>query len=217
MKILRPAIYVRVSTADQNPDMQVRELRVYCDARQHDPLRTIGLSGWAPLQEFIDHGVSGAKDSRPALDRLMDAVRRRKVDVVVVWKFDRFARSTRHLLEALAEFEALGVQFISLHDHIDTTTAMGKLFFTITAAFAEFERAQTTERINAGIAAARKRGVRLGQPPRYPKNGEMAVKVLKLRYPPRIDGKRQEPASWGQISRQLGITVPMARRLAAKP
>jgi len=149
----RAAIYARVSTADQNPDLQLDELERYADAR-----------GLSVVARFVDHGVSGAKSSRPELDALMAAAQLRKFDALLVWKLDRLGRSLHHLLTVAGEFEALGVDLIVLDDGIDTTTPAGKLFFQIRGAFAEYERALIRERTIAGVAAARRRGKRLGRP-----------------------------------------------------
>ena len=113
----RVALYARVSTNNgQHPAMQIRELREYCKRR-----------GWEIYDEYVDRGISGAKDSRQQLDRLMADVKRRYCDVVVVWKFDRFARSVSHLLRALETFDSLGVAFVSLSEQIDTSTPTGKM------------------------------------------------------------------------------------------
>ena len=114
--------------------------------------------------EYVDHGVSGSKDSRPQLDRLMRDARARKLDVVIVARFDRFARSTRHLILALEEFQSLGVDFISLNESIDTSTAMGKMVFTVLGAVAELERNIIRERVTAGLRRAKKEGKTLGRP-----------------------------------------------------
>jgi len=151
----RAAIYARVSIRNnsQNPETQLSALREY-----------VGNRGWALAAEYVDHGVSGSKDSRPQLDRLMKDARARKLDVVIVARFDRFARSTRHLILALEEFQSLGVDFISLNESIDTSTAMGKMVFTVLGAVAELERNIIRERVNAGLRRARKEGKTLGRP-----------------------------------------------------
>jgi DNA invertase Pin-like site-specific DNA recombinase len=136
--------------------MQLRDLRAYCAARQLTIAR-----------EYVDAGVSGTKDSRPQLDLMMADVRKRKLDVVLCWRFDRVARSTRHLLLALEEFRALGVGFISYQENIDTGTPLGQAIFTIIAAVAQLERDLICERVTAGIRNARAKGKRLGRPTRY--------------------------------------------------
>jgi DNA invertase Pin-like site-specific DNA recombinase len=153
---MKSAIYARVSTIGQgqSPQMQVRELREYCDRRD-----------WEVGGEYVDAGISGTKDSRPELNRLMADAHRRRFDAVVVWKFDRFARSVSHLLRALETFNALGVAFVSLSEQIDTSTPMGKMVFTVLGAVAELERSLIAERVRAGLRNARAKGTRLGRPP----------------------------------------------------
>src|SRR3977135_2896451 len=133
--------------------MQLRDLREYADRR-----------GWLMVEEYIDHGVSGTKASRPALNRLMADAQRRKIDTVLVWKLDRFGRSLRHLVNAIAELESLGVTFISLRDNLDLTTPSGRLMFHVISAMAEFERSLIQERVKAGLRNARAKGQRLGRP-----------------------------------------------------
>ena len=146
----RAAIYARVSTLDQEPENQLAELRRY-----------VGVRGWTAA-EYVDKGVSGAKDRRPALDQLIRDARRRKFDVLVVWRLDRLGRNLRHLITLLDELQALGVAFVSLAEGIDATTPAGKLQMHILAAIAEFERARIAERVRAGLARARANGRRLG-------------------------------------------------------
>ena len=150
------AIYARVSTskAGQDPSMQTRELTEYCARR-----------GWEVAGVYVDSGISGATDSRPELNRLMEDAHRRKFSVVAVWKFDRFARSVSHLLRALETFRALGIEFVSLTEQVDTTTPMGKMIFTVLASVSELERGLISERCRAGIRNARAKGKRLGRPP----------------------------------------------------
>ena len=150
---IRAAIYARVSTKEQDHTMQLTDLRKFVEAR-----------GWSVAGEYVDRGFSGAKDRRPALDKLMADARKRKLDVVVCWRFDRMARSTRHLVGLLEEFMALGVDFVSHQEAVDTSTPAGKVLFTVIAAFAEFERSILIERVNAGIARAKAEGVRFGRP-----------------------------------------------------
>src|SRR5271168_3342076 len=152
---MRAAIYARVSTKDQSCEMQMRDLRAYCAAR-----------GFTIIREYIDIGESGAKDSRPELNELMADARKRKFDSIVVWRFDRFARSTKHLLLALEEFRSLGIQFISYQENIDTSSALGQALFTIVSAVAQLERDLIRERVTAGIRNARANGKKLGRPMR---------------------------------------------------
>jgi DNA invertase Pin-like site-specific DNA recombinase len=148
------AVYCRVSSKDQNPRMQLAEIREYCHNR-----------GWTITSEYIDAGFSGAKDSRPQLDRLIADAHRRRFDVVVVWKFDRFARSVSHLLRSLELFASLGIGFVSLSEQIDTGTPAGKLVFTVLGAVAELERSLIAERVRAGLRNAKANGKKLGRRP----------------------------------------------------
>jgi DNA invertase Pin-like site-specific DNA recombinase len=150
------AIYARVSTFDQEPENQLAELRRYTAAR-----------GWTAT-EVVDRGVSGAKDRRPALDQLLAAARRRRFDVLVVWRLDRLGRNLRHLIVLLEELQALGIAFVSLNEGIDATTPAGKLQMHILGAIAEFERARIAERVKAGLQRARAQGRRLGRPRKVP-------------------------------------------------
>jgi DNA invertase Pin-like site-specific DNA recombinase len=133
--------------------MQLHELREYCKLR-----------GWEIAEQFTDVGVSGSKNSRPGLNRLLANARRRQFDAVVVYRYDRFARSLRQLVNALAEFDALGIHFVSLHEGVDTSTPNGRLIFGIFASIAEFERELIRSRVRSGLAAARKKGKLLGRP-----------------------------------------------------
>ena len=152
---MRVALYARVSTGNghQDPEVQMRDMRDYYSHR-----------GWTRTDDYIDRGVSGAKDSRPELNRLMADARRRKFDVVLVWKFDRFARSTSHLLRALEEFKVLGIEFVSLSESVDTSTPMGKMVFTVLGAVAELERSLIVERVKAGMRNAKAKGRPIGRP-----------------------------------------------------
>ena len=139
----RVAIYARVSTMDQTCEPQLRDLRAYVTARS-----------WQAI-EFVDQGVSGTKEKRPGLDRLLREVKARRIDVVVVAAFDRFSRSVRHLVETLELFRHLGVEFVSLREQIDTGSPLGQAVFTIVAAIAELERGLIAERVRAGLRRAR--------------------------------------------------------------
>src|SRR3984893_445790 len=190
--VQRVALYARVSTANghQDPEMQLRELREFVKRRS-----------WQITGEYVDRGVSGSKDRRPALDQMMAAAQGRKFDVILVWKLDRYARSLRHLVNALAEFEALGVAFVSLRDNLDLTTPAGRLMFQIIGAMAEFERALIQERVKAGLRNAKAKGVRLGRP---------RVFVSESR----IDAMRGAGASWRAISKEFGIALGTVHRSA---
>ena len=149
---MRAAIYARVSTFDQEPENQLVELRRYASAR-----------GW-DVKEHVDNGVSGAKERRPALDALLADAKRRRFDVLVVWRLDRLGRNLRHLIILLEELQALGIAFVSLGEGIDATTPAGKLQMHILGAIAEFERSRIAERVRAGLQRARAQGRRLGRP-----------------------------------------------------
>ena len=152
---MKAAIYGRVSTVDQEPENQLIEVRRFVAAR-----------GWT-AHEYVDKGVSGAKDRRPALDQLLTDARRRRFDVLVCWRLDRVGRSLKHLITLLEELQALGVAFVSLAEGIDATTPAGKLQMHILGAIAEFERGRLRERVMAGLQRARMQGVRLGRPRRH--------------------------------------------------
>jgi DNA invertase Pin-like site-specific DNA recombinase len=178
------AIYARVSTVNHGQDatFQTRELRQFAEAR-----------GWHLHCEYIDEGVSGAKDSRPALNRLMVDAKRRRFDVVLVWKLDRFGRSLRHLVNALAEFESLNITFVSLSDNLDLSTASGRLMFNIIGAMAEFERELIRERVKAGMKNAKVKGARIGRP----RSNVDASQIARL---------RDSGASLRAIAARLGVS-----------
>lgn len=150
---MRVAIYARVSTTDQTCENQLHDLHVYVTARQ-----------WTVTREYVDHGISGAKERRPALDELTADARRRRFDVVLCWRLDRLGRNLRHLITTIDELCALGISFVSLAEGIDCTTPAGRLQLHILGALAEFERGRIQERIRAGLARAKRNGARLGRP-----------------------------------------------------
>src|SRR5208283_5159997 len=133
--------------------VQTREMKEYCPRR-----------GWTVVDEYIDVGISGTKEKRPELDRLMSDAHRRRFDAIVVWKFDRFARSVSHLLRALETFQSLGIEFVSLTEGVDTSTPAGKMVFTVLGAVAELERSLIAERVRAGLRNAKAKGKRVGRP-----------------------------------------------------
>ena len=184
------ALYARVSTLDQNCDMQLEDLRRFAAQR------------FGQTHEYVDKGVSGAQRHRPRLDALMADARRRRFDVVLVWKFDRFARSVKHLVDSLGEFRALGIDFVSYTEGVDTTTPSGELLFHIMGAVAQFERDLIAERVRAGIAHARAMGKRIGRPRAPIDSGS----VLRL---------RAEGQSLRQIARTLDVPVSRVRRALA--
>jgi len=191
---VKTALYARVSTLDkgQDPQMQLRELREYCQRR-----------GWTVTGEYVDVGVSGSKDSRPELNRLMTDAHRRNFDAVLVWRFDRFARSVSHLLRALETFKSQGIEFISYSEQMDTSTPTGKMIFTVLGAVAELERSLIIERVRAGVRNARAKGKRLGRP---------TVSIDRAR----IASMRSGGASWRVISTELGISLGTLHRLCSK-
>jgi DNA invertase Pin-like site-specific DNA recombinase len=188
---MRAAIYARVSTTDQGVEMQLVAVREYLERR-----------GWALTGEYIDQGVSGAKDRRPNLDHLMADARRRVFDAVVVFRFDRFARSVSHLARALDEFRALGIEFVSLHEAVDTSTPMGRAMFHIAGAFAELEREIIRERVKAGLQNARRRGRKLGRPRAMVNHGKVAEMAGKG-----LSGRR--------IAKEMGVSEFTVRRILA--
>ncbi|HZL25096.1 MAG TPA: recombinase family protein [Acidobacteriaceae bacterium] len=182
---MKAAVYARVSTTDQNCDLQLRELREYVARR-----------GWESAGEFVDAGVSGAKARRPALDRLMAAAARREFDAVLVYKIDRFGRSVLHLSQQLASLTSFGVRFIAVSQAIDTDAAnpSSRLMLTILAGVAEFEREIIRERTLSGVRAAKARGKILGRPRRVFRRDE----VIRL---------RTEGRSWRAIAKELDAPV----------
>jgi len=187
---MKAVIYARVSTTGngQSPEMQIREFAEFCDRRR-----------WTAAGEYVDEGISGAKEKRPALDRLMADAHRRRFDVVVVWKFDRFARSVSHLLRALEAFQALGIEFVSLTEGIDTSTPAGKMVFTVLGAVAELERSLIAERVKAGLRNAKAKGKKLGRP----RTVVDAARIAKL---------RANGASWRDVCEQTGLSKGTAQR-----
>ena len=170
---MRAAIYARVSTLDQHVENQLTELRSYAERRD-----------WTAV-EYVDKGVSGARDRRPALDDLLKAARRRRFDVLVCWRLDRLGRNLRHLILLLDELQALGIAFVTLGEGIDTSTPAGRLQLHVLSAIAEFERERVRERVLAGLARARAQGSRLGRPRVHPKPAGCTLTV------------RQAAALWG--------------------
>jgi DNA invertase Pin-like site-specific DNA recombinase len=186
----RVALYARVSTTNnsQSPEMQMRDLREHVERR-----------GWNLVGEYLDSGISGSKDSRPALDKLMSDAHRRKFDVIIVWKFDRFARSVTHLLRALDTFRVLGVDFVSLSESLDTATPAGRMVFTVLGAVAELERSLVAERVRAGLRNARAKGKTLGRP-------RVVVDASQVRQ------LHSQGRSWRAIGRELGVAAETAQR-----
>jgi DNA invertase Pin-like site-specific DNA recombinase len=185
---MRVALYARVSTLAQDPQVQLAALRHHVAQR-----------GWELSEAFVDHGVSGARERRPARDRLMKAAWAGRFQAVLVWRFDRFARSVKHLVTALETFRALGVAFISLQEQLDTATPIGQAMFTLIGAMAQLERDIIRERVKAGVERARARGIRLGRP-------VARVDVAHLQ------ALRRQGLSMGEIARQAHCSRSTVRR-----
>jgi DNA invertase Pin-like site-specific DNA recombinase len=193
LTIARVALYARVSTLNgQDPEMQLYELREYASRR-----------GWTITAEYVDQGVSGSTESRPELNQLMADAHRRKFDAVLVWKIDRFGRSLKHLVNALADLCAYGVAFISVRDNLDLSTPSGRLMFQIIGAMAEFERSLIQERVRAGLRNARAKGKKFGRP----RADIDAARVAALRH---------EGLSWSQVCRRLNVSKGSAQRSVAR-
>jgi len=182
------ALYARVSTSDQNAESQLRDLRAHAERR-----------GWEVVDEYVDQGISGTRQKRPALDRLMGDARRRKFDVVAVWRFDRFARSTKHLVNALDEFRHLGISFVSYQENLDLGSPMGEAMFTIIAAIAKLERDIIADRVRSGMRRAKAQGKHVGRP----RTRIHADRVWQL---------RQDGLSISEIALQLGASESTIRR-----
>src|SRR5450755_4280004 len=193
LTIARVALYARVSTLNgQDPEMQLSELREYASRR-----------GWTITREYVDQGISGSKESRPELNELMADAHRRKFDAVLVWKIDRFGRSLKHLVNALADLCAYGVAFISFRDNLDLSTPSGRLMFQIIGAMAEFERSLIQERVRAGLRNARAKGKKFGRP----RAQVDAAQVAAL---------RGDGLSWSQVCRTLNVSKGTAQRSVAR-
>ena len=189
----RVAIYARVSTTDQSTDSQLLDLR-----------RFVADRGWHLHREYTDNGISGTKDNRPALNQLMDDAKKRKFSVVLVWRFDRFARSTKHLILALEEFRNLGVDFVSYQENIDTSSPLGSAIFTIISAVAQLERDIIAERVKMGLRRAKENGKRLGRPQGTSLDIEAASRL------------RREGMGLRQIAEKLGSSKTTVGRVLAE-
>ncbi len=186
----RVALYARVSTTDKSTDSQLLDLRRYVRER-----------GWNIFKEYCDSGISGTKDSRPALNELMDDAKKRRFDVVLVWRFDRFARSTKHLILALEEFKNLGIDFVSYQENIDTSSPLGSAIFTIISAVAQLERDIIAERVKAGLRNAVEAGKQLGRP----RGTSLDIEV--------IHRLKSEGLSIREIAKQVGTSKTTVSRL----
>ena len=199
---MKAAIYARVSTLDQEPENQLSELRRYAAARQ-----------WVAT-EYVDRGISGAKESRPALNELLRDAKRRRIDVLVCWRLDRLGRNLRHLILLLDELQALGIAFVSLAEGIDATTPAGRLQMHVLGAIAEFERSRISERVKAGLARAKAQGTRLGRPRRNPPEGQIeAVRGLRAsEAAARLGVSRATVHRWRSESRKTSPEREVDRR-----
>jgi DNA invertase Pin-like site-specific DNA recombinase len=193
---MNAALYARVSTKDkgQDPELQLTELREFAAKRD-----------WQVVGEFVDVGVSGSKDSRPQLDTMMRLAKTRKLDVIACWKLDRFGRSLRHLVDALAELQAVGCAFVSLRDNLDLSTPAGRMMFHVIGAMAEFERELIRERVRAGLAYARSKG-RIGGRPKVKRDRDRDAKAIRK--------MRDEGQSYGEIAEELGRSKADVYRVA---
>jgi DNA invertase Pin-like site-specific DNA recombinase len=186
------ALYARVSTQDKGQDveLQLSDLRTYADAR-----------GWKVFKEYLDVGQSGSKEQRPAFSQLMEDARKRKIDIILVWRLDRFGRSLKHLIVSLDELKTLGVGFVSFKESLDFTTPTGRLMFHLLGAFSEFEKELIRERVKAGVAHARAKGKRLG---RCPKIDEKLLRTVRDR--------RDKGMSIRGISKELGVSKSLVHK-----
>jgi DNA invertase Pin-like site-specific DNA recombinase len=186
---MRTALYLRVSTAQQRPDLQADGLHGYA-----------ARAGLEIVAEYLDRAVSGRQEGRPQLQALMRAARQHEFACVLVWKFDRFARSVSHLLHALEEFNHLKIRFISVQDQVDTASPMGKAMFTIIGAMAELESSLISERVKAGMAAARARGKQLGRPGTP---AQLVSRIEALAGTTGLSVRQIQEAIAGQVSRSV--------------
>ena len=187
------AIYARVSTQDQSTESQLLDLRQYATSR-----------GWSVFKEYTDNGVSGSTDNRPALNELMADAKKRRFGAVLVWRFDRMARSTKHLILALEEFRNLGIDFVSFQENIDTSSPLGSAIFTIISAVAQLERDIIRERVKMGLRRARENGKRLGRPQGTSLDIEAASRL------------RREGMGLRQIAEKLGSSKTTVARVLAE-
>jgi DNA invertase Pin-like site-specific DNA recombinase len=192
MKSDKVGLYGRVSTTDkgQDPELQLKDLRAYSKAR-----------GWKVFGEYVDKGESGAKDRRPELDRLMEDVRKRRIDIILVWRLDRLGRSLKHLILTLDELQSLGVGFISYSENLDLTSSTGRLMFQLLGAFAEFERNVIRERVKAGIQNAKSKGIRVGRRPLVDE------RILSM-----VRDRKDRGISIRNISKELGLSRAVVHR-----
>lgn len=197
MNAKRAGIYVRVSTTDQHPEMQKRDLMAYVRQR-----------GWEIYKVYIDKGISGIAEKRPAFDELMEDCRRKKIDIVIVWKFDRFTRSLRQLLDSFELLRRLGIGFVSCTEAIDTSLPHGEMIFQIISAIAQWERSLIGERVRAGLQCARAQGKRLGRPAlRDLEPGE----IKRLR-----EDRKKNHVPFRDLAKKYGVSLWTAHRMCEK-
>ena len=185
------AIYTRVSTEEQSTDMQLSDLKKFAKQK-----------GYINCKEYSDVGYSGSKDNRPQLNELMSDVRAGKINIILVWRFDRFSRSLRHLVNTLYDLDQLGVEFISLKENLDTSTSVGRLQFAIISAMTEFERDLIRERVIAGIERAKEKGIKLGRPTL------MVNEIIEM-----VKALREQKLSMREIGRQAGISLTLVFKI----
>ncbi len=209
--------YARISTGQQDAEMQVQAIREYCQRR-----------GWPSVEVFTDEGVSGARENRPELNRLLDELHRRRFDVLVVWRLDRLGRSLSHLVRLLEELHALGIDLVSVTEALDTSTPAGRALFGMLGVFAQFERDVIAERVKEGMRNARRKGSRIGRPRLRPNDGEvkellelrakgLSVRAIAARvawFPSHGEEPRARHPSAAQVQRVL---EELARAGAARP
>ena len=196
-KEMRIGLYARVSTSDKGQDvnLQLNPLRQYCQHRE----------GWNVTGEYVDIGISGTKNSRPEFDRLLDDARKRRIDVIAVWRLDRFGRSLRNLVNTLTELQELGVSFVSYSENLDFTSSTGKLLVHILASFSQFEADIIADRVRAGIKNARAKGKRIGKAPIAP---YLVEKIREL---------RKTGASIRVIAGKLNLSVGVVHKTLSNP
>jgi DNA invertase Pin-like site-specific DNA recombinase len=197
VKTKRAVLYTRVSSGEQNTEAQERALREYVQRR-----------GWRLQQIYRDHGISGASSNRPALNELLKACRRGSVDVVVVWKFDRFARALKQLMSGLEMCRALGIDFVSVTEAIDTSLPSGELVFQMIGAVAQFERSLIGERVRSGLANARAKGKSLGRPS-LRKLTPAEVRALRRQ-------RVRDDVPFRVLAKKFGVSVWTAHRLCLR-
>lgn len=186
---MKTAAYLRVSTTEQTTDNQKNSIENYCNA-----------NSWKFPRYYVDEGISGAKHSRPALDQLKKDIKANKVDTLIVWKFDRLARSTSHLLEVLELLQRSQCDFVSVTESVDTTTAAGKMILVFISAVAEFERSLIAERVKAGLDRAKANGTKLGRP----RVGFDVNEAITL---------KQSGLSWSQLAKRMNVSSATLRRV----